>query len=142
AIVEAGQQLLQVVDQSHPLVRVAWSDRTGSPSATLTLGPPGENTRVTGRLIGPSPEADPTTRRAAYLYRADRAWPGATPGTPVVAFITSKASVGAARQAVLVPDRAVVQWDGLAWVYVRRAEDRFERVRIPTDRAAKGGWVT
>ncbi len=141
AIVEAGQDLLQVVDQSHPLVRVAWSDRAGpSPKPRIILGPAAGNARVTGRLIGPSPEADPATRRAAYLYRADRAWPGAAPGTPVVAVIIGNVSA-AVRAAVLVPDRAVVQWDGLAWTYVRRAPGRFERVRVPTDRPTTGGWV-
>jgi len=143
AIVEAGQELLQVVDQSRPLVRIAWSDRAGStPRPTISLGPAGGTTRVRGRLVGSSPEADPATRRAAYLYRADRAWPGATPGTPVVAFVAGRDGPGkAAREEVMVPDRAVVQWEGLAWVYVRRAPGRFERVRVPTDRPTTGGWI-
>ena len=144
AIVEAGQELLEVVDRSHPLVRVVWSERAGNrPRPSILLGPVGEAPTVTGRLIGPAPEADPATRRPAYLYRADRAWLGATAGTPVVAVVpdtavTRKATV----EPVLVPDRAVVQWDGLAWVYVRRAPGRFERVRIPTDRPGAGGWIT
>jgi biotin carboxyl carrier protein len=143
AIVEAGQDLLQVVDQSRPLVRVAWSDRAGSPPRpTILLGPAGGTTRVHGRLVGPAPEADPATRRAAYLYRADRAWPGAAPGTPVVAFVSGQGShVKAARGEVIVPDRAVVQWEGLAWAYVRREPGRFERVRVPTDRPTPGGWI-
>ncbi len=144
AIVEAGQDLLRVVDQSRPLVRVAWSERAGSaPRATVTLGPAGGTARVTGRLLGPSPEADPATRRAAYLYRADRAWPGAAPGTPVVAFVAGAAAAGKApRDEALVPDRAVVQWEGLAWAYVRRAPGHFERVRVPTDRPTTGGWIS
>jgi biotin carboxyl carrier protein len=143
AIVEAGQQLLQIVDQSHPLVRVAWTDRVGpTPKSSLVLGPAAGTIRVTARLVGLSPEADPATRRAAYLYRAERAWPGATPGTPVIAFITGKAQAGSGREDVLVPDRAVVQWEGLAWAYLLRAPGHFERVRIPTDRPASGGWIT
>jgi hypothetical protein len=138
-----GQELLQVVDLSHPLVRIAWTDRAGSaPRSTIALGPATGNVRVTGRLVGPSPEADPATRRPAYLYRADRAWPGATPGTPVVGVIIGKASTTKARAEVLVPDRAVVQWEGLAWAYLRRTPGHFERVRVPTDRPVTGGWVT
>jgi multidrug efflux pump subunit AcrA (membrane-fusion protein) len=34
-----------------------------------------------------------------------------------------------------------VQWEGLAWAYRRRAPDAFERVRVPTDRPARGGWI-
>jgi hypothetical protein len=144
AIVEAGQELLQVVDQRRPLVRVAWSDRAGSgPRPTISLGPVSGTARVPGRLVGPSLEADPATRRAAYLYRADHTWPGATPGTPIVAFVPGAEGAGKrARGEVVVPDRAVVQWEGLAWVYVRRAPGRFERVRVPTDRPTTGGWIT
>ena len=143
AIVEAGQELLQVVDQSRPLVRVSWSDRAGpTPRPAILLGPAGGTERVRGRLVGLSAEADPATRRAAYLYRADRAWPGATPGTPVVAFVSGgTGNVKAAGKEVMVPDRAVVQWEGLAWAYVRRAPGRYERVRVPTDRPIAGGWI-
>jgi hypothetical protein len=93
---------------------------------------------VAARLVGPAPEADPVTRRPAYLYRAERAGPGATPGTPVVALVEG---AGRATEGVLVPDAAVVQWEGLAWAYRRRAPDAFERVRVPTDRPARGGWI-
>lgn len=143
AIVEAGQELLEVVDQSRPLVRIAWAERAGVvPRSTITLGPPSGTVSVTGRLVGPSPEADPATRRAAYLYRADRAWPGAAPGTPVVAMVAEAIRpASSVREAVLVPDRAVVQWEGLAWVYTRRSATDFERVRIPTDRPTSGGWI-
>ena len=86
ALVEAGQALLEVADYSRPLVRVpgssgrgrrrragcCWARRRAASGSTRTL-------------VGPSPEADPRHAPAAYLYRADRAWPGATPGTPVVA---------------------------------------------------------
>ncbi len=142
AIVEAGQELLRVVDQSRPLVRIAWPERAGAtPRPRIAVGAVGGAT-VSARLIGPSPEADPATRRPAYLYRADRAWPGATPGTPVVAFVSERAQgTSTTTGPVLVPDRSVVQWEGLAWAYVRRAPGRFERVRIPTDRPTTGGWI-
>jgi hypothetical protein len=79
------------------------------------------------------------TRRAAYLYRAERAWPGATPGTAAVAIATSQAAPVAA--GVLIPDAAVVQWEGLAWTYRRRAPGQFERVRVETTAPVAGGWV-
>jgi hypothetical protein len=41
----------------------------------------------------------------------------------------------------MVPDRGVVQWDGLAWAYRRTGVDTFERVRVPTDRPVPGGWI-
>jgi biotin carboxyl carrier protein len=139
ALVEAGQVLLEVADYSHPLVRVAWVGRAGAPPRTgVALIPDGGTVRVAARLVGAAPEADPVTRRPAYLYRAVRGWPGATPGTPVVAMIPSG---DAAHAGALVPDSAVVQWQGLAWAYVQRAPGRFERVRVPTDHPAPGGWI-
>jgi biotin carboxyl carrier protein len=140
AIVEAGQEVLQIVDQSRPLVRVT-TDVGGEAPTSLTVSPVGGSVRVTARLVGPSPEADPVTRRAAFLYRADRAWPGAAPGSPVVAHAPGKRVAAGSTEEVLVPDRAVVQWEGLTWVYVQRGDGQFRRVRVPTDRPAAGGWI-
>jgi biotin carboxyl carrier protein len=147
ALVEAGQVLLEVADYSRPLVRVAWPDASGrGPPARLTVGPAeaAAPTRVSARLVGPAPEADPVTRRPAYLYRAEHAWPGATPGTPIVAYAELPAPSGAPQRTAsgaFVPDAAIVQWEGLAWAYRARAADRFERVRIVTDHPVPGGWV-
>jgi biotin carboxyl carrier protein len=139
AIVEAGQVLLEIVDYSRPLVRVAWADPPGgSPRPSIVLTSPDTALRIAARLVGPAAEADPVTRRPAYLYRAARAWPGATPGTPIIALVPQRAR---ATPGVLVPDRAVVQWDGLAWIYLQRAPGRFERVRLATDRPTSGGWI-
>jgi multidrug efflux pump subunit AcrA (membrane-fusion protein) len=141
ALVEAGQPLLEVADYSRPLVRVAWLDPAGGgPPRQLMLAPTALAKRVRARLVGPAPEADPVTRRPAYLYRADRAWPGATAGTPALAFVAGPPSE-TLRGGVLVPDAAVIQWDGLTWAYRAAAGDRFERLRVVTDRPGQGGWL-
>jgi hypothetical protein len=139
ALVAAGQALLEVTDYSRPLVRVAWLEPAGSaPVATLSLSAGMGTERVAARLVGPAPDADPLTRRPAYLYRAERSWPGATPGTPVLALVPGG---GPSSAGVLVPDSAVVQWEGLAWAYLQRSPGRFERVRVPADHPAPGGWI-
>ena len=154
ALFEAGQALLEVADLSRPLVRVAWLvDAGGAPPHSLVLdagnGATGSGPRVTARLVGPAPEADPITRRPAYLYRAVRSWPGAAPGVPIVALVpgSQPEAIGAKDDGVtgtpvVVPDSAVVQWEGLAWAYRQRAPGRFERVRVATDRPVPGGWLT
>lgn len=136
AIVAAGQTLLEVVDRSRPVARIVWEADLGEPARTVVLAPPGER-RVPARLLGPAAEADPLTRRPAYLYRADRGWPGAAPGTPVAALVPSGAP---AVEGVLVPDDAVVQWDGLTWAYRARG-GAFQRVPVSTERPVPGGWV-
>jgi biotin carboxyl carrier protein len=137
-LVAAGQMLLTLVDRSQPLVRVVWDPRQGDPPRRLELEPPGRRTRVGAGLVGPSSEADPLTRRPAYLYRADRGWPGSTAGTAVVALARSDAP---GVRGAMVPDAGVVQWDGLAWAYRRRGADTYERIRVPTDRPVEGGWL-
>jgi biotin carboxyl carrier protein len=137
-IVEAGQVLLELADNSRPVVRVAWPADAGRPRERLRLLPAGGGaTAVEATLIGPAPEADPLTRQAAYLYRSRARWPGAVPGTPVTALVPD----GQVVEGVLVPDAAVVQWEGLAWTYVRRAPGEYSRVRVPTEQPAQGGWV-
>jgi len=138
-LVEAGQTLLEVTDNSRPVVRLAWPADAGAsapPALELETGEPGR--RVPARLLGPAAEADPLTRRPVYLYRAERGWPGSVSGAAVVAVVPR----GAAAQAgVAVPDSAVVQWEGLAWVYVVRRPGAFARVRVPTGRPIPGGWL-
>jgi biotin carboxyl carrier protein len=139
ALVEAGQSLIEVADYRRPLVRVPWpAQGSGTPPARARVGPATADVRVDATLVGPAPEADPVTREPVYLYRARRAWPGATPGTPAVLLLPR---TGHQANGVLVPDSAVVQWEGLAWAYVQRAPGRFERVRVPTDHPVPGGWL-
>ena len=135
-IVEAGQMLLELADNSHPVVRVAWPSDAGRPAERVVLLPTG-GSAVEARLVGPAPEADPLTRQPAYLYRSRARWTGAVPGTAVPASVPDGAKV----QGVLVPDAAVVQWEGLAWVYVVRGPGQYVRTRVSTDYPAPGGWV-
>ena len=136
-IVEAGQALLEVADNSRPVIRITWSEQAGQAGPRLLLLPPGAATRIAADLIGPAPEADPLTRLPAYLYRARDRWPGAVPGTPVSAIVPGRGKA----EGVLVPDGAVVQWEGFAWAYLQRAPGSYARVRVPTDRPAPGGWI-
>ncbi len=136
-IVAAGQVLLELADNSRPVVRIVWPDDAGRAGDRLTLLPDEADARIEASLIGPAPEADPLTRRPAYLYRARARWPGAVPGTAVSAILPGDDET----EGVLVPDRAVVQWEGLAWAYVQREPGAYARVRVPTSRPAPGGWI-
>jgi hypothetical protein len=136
-IVEAGQVLLELADISRPVVRIAWPEDAGRARPRIMLVPSGNAPRVKASLIGPATEADPLTRLPAYLYRAISRWPGAVPGTPVAAVVMDEEH----SQGVLVPDRAVVQWEGLAWAYVRRGGGEYARVRVPTTNPVPGGWI-
>lgn len=136
-IVEAGQALLELADNTRPVVRIAWPGDAGQPPARVSLLPSAGEPPVEASLLGPAPEADPLTRRPAYLYRSRGRWTGAVPGTPVTAVVPD----GEKAEGVLVPDDAVVQWEGLAWVYVSRGGGAFGRVRVPTEQPVPGGWI-
>jgi len=137
-MVQAGQLLLEITDYDRPLARVAWPSDAPPPPAEVTLSfeAPGAGA-VPARLVGAAPSADPVTRLPAYLYRAGHSWVGARPGAVVIASVADRSSPG---RGVIVPDRAVVQWEGLTWAFVASGGG-FRRVRVPIDRPASGGFL-
>jgi multidrug efflux pump subunit AcrA (membrane-fusion protein) len=138
-MVAAGQTLLELTDYSQPVARVAWHAAAPSPPARIALEVSGSGVRtvrIPATLIGAAPEADPVTRLPAYLYRAAKEWRGARPGMAITALLPA----GPAAAGLLIPDGALVQWEGLVWAYVQRAPGRYIRRRVPTDRPAAGGF--
>ena len=43
---------------------------------------------------------------------------------------------------IFVPTAAVVQWQGLPWVYVQHGAAAYVRVRIDGSHPVPGGWIT
>jgi biotin carboxyl carrier protein len=139
-IVQAGQQLLEITNFDRPLVRVTWTrDAPAAPPMELPLAAGASRDRAQARFVGPAQEADPVTRGQAYLYRVSDRGSRWRPGALLTAYVPDPAI---ARGGILVRASAVVQWDGLAWVYIRRAPGRYTRVRIDTDRPVSEGWLT
>lgn len=141
-VVQAGQVLLELTDQSQLLARIVWrSDAPAVAPATLLLSPladaPG-NSRALAQLVGPAAGVDSLTRAPVYLYRVPRVWSGARPGTPIVATLRDARS---SAHGVLVPNDAVVQWQALSWAYVEHGRDRFVRRRVDTSHPVPGGWL-
>ena len=138
-MVQPGQLLLEVTDYDEALVRVAWPPDVPGPPAEVGVSLAVQGARgVRARLVGAAPSADPVTRLPAFLYRAERGWRGVRPGAAVLVTVTDRGTPG---RGVLVPDHAVVQWQGLAWAFVERGAGRFRRVRVPTDRPVPGGFL-
>jgi biotin carboxyl carrier protein len=130
--VQAGQELLEITDFSRPLVRIGWRPEVvGGPPARLQIEFTGRSGRVWAAYAGPATEADPLTRLPAYLYRIEGLSFDARPGMALVARVPDPRS---ARGGMLVLASAVVQWEGLTWVFVQRGTGRYVRTRIPVDR--------
>lgn len=158
-IVQAGQELLVLADFASPLVRIVWRPELGStPPQSLTVAPldaaVATSPEIRARLVGAAAMVDSLTRMPVYLYRLAGAWRGARPGTPVIATardVRDARGAGGARGgrdssqsaagSVLVPDAAVVQWEGLAWAFVQRGPRSYVRARVMTDYPVAGGFV-
>lgn len=139
-IVQAGQVLLTLVDFDWVLARIVWRPEAPStPPSSLSLAPLGfAHPPVRASLVGPAAEVDSLTRWPAFLYQARITWPGARPGLAVVGtFPDSRAH----QSGVFVPAAAVVQWNGLLWIYMQRGRGRFIRVRLVDALPAEGGWL-
>jgi biotin carboxyl carrier protein len=137
-LVQAGPELLELTDDQATLVRVAWGPELPAAPPALSFATGDGGARVRGTLVGPAPEADPVTRNPAWLYRIGGGWRGMRPGAAATAYLSSPRG---ARRGLVVPARAVVQWDALAWAYVQRAPGRYVRVRVSTDAPVPDGWL-
>jgi multidrug efflux pump subunit AcrA (membrane-fusion protein) len=137
-LVQAGQTLIELTDYASPLARIAWSPDAPSPPREVAIATLGSGRRLTARLEGPGPEADPVTRGPAFLYRIPDGGSSLRPGAAVAAYLP-EAGAGS-MGGVEIPGEAVVQWEALAWAYVERAAGRYARVRVATDHPVPGGW--
>lgn len=161
-LVQPGQLLLTIVDFDRLLARVLWRpDAPSTPPATIEVRPMDDGQRrglvnadaasgaasgagavavprARARLVGPGMTVDTLTRAPLFLYRVERAWPGARPGLPIVATLPDSRSIASG---VLVPADAAVQWNALTWIYVQRGRGPYVRVRLDTSTPVADGWL-
>ena len=76
----------------------------------------------------------PATQTQTLLFSANKKLP---PGISVTAQLRTS---GEPVSGVTVPASAVLRHQGLGWVYIQTATNRFQRVEIPLDRLTGAGW--
>ena len=135
-LVQSGQPLLELIDYAAPLVRITWSEEAGVPPSDVQLTPLNGGRALRASLAGPAPSGDPLTLGPAVLYRV--AGSQLRAGEALIARVPEARGL---RRGVMIPTAAVVQWDGLAWAFVRRAPGRYVRIAVPTDAPLDGGWL-
>lgn len=91
--------------------------------------------RISARFVSPSPRTDPRIQGMSSFFLAP-AQTGLLPGMNVIAYLP----VGPQVSGVIIPDSAVVWWQGKAWVYVQKDTGRFARREISTDQPVQNGW--
>lgn len=133
----ASPEFQRLMEQKERLVQITIPAGSGAaptaPAAAAVQAADGP--RVTARLVSLAPRADTRIQGIGYLYGVP-AEPGLVPGMYVLAFLPH----GQARPGVLIPEAAVVWWQGKAWCYQQVAAGRFSRREVPTANPVAGGW--
>src|SRR6516225_1662522 len=133
-VVEDRPPMDRVFDHREFLVQVTL--RVGAVSAgpeTVSLELPGSE-YAQAKLVSAFPRVDPRIQGASFLYLAENHF-ALAPGLNV----TARLPVGGLVRGVLVPQRAVVRWQGNAWVYEELSPGHFVRREIPTDTMLANG---
>ncbi len=133
----AGQNpaLEPVLEQRDFLVQVVFPPgEVARPPVRLALSAPGKQT-LEARYLSPMPQVNPQIQGVSFLYLA----PG-RPGMAVGMNLVVEVPVGQRRDGVVVPDSAVVWWQGKAWLYEESAPATFTRRDVPTDNPRPGGY--
>jgi RND family efflux transporter MFP subunit len=124
-VVSPGDVLYRIVGEGDLWVQVsapvllAGRLTTGAPAVIESDARPGE--RFTATVLDPGLEADPGTGTVTITLVLDGS-AGLIPGMPVTASIAS----GAERQALTVPDGAVVDSGGESLVFVKTGPETFQ----------------
>lgn len=134
---EASPDFDRLMQQQDVLIQITL------PSGAQIASAP-QNARVqtatgalaSAELVSPSPRTDPRIQGMSFFYLAPAQTTGFLPGMNVTAYLPA----GPRAAGVIVPDSAVVWWQGKAWIYLQKDAERFARREIPTDRPVQSGW--
>jgi hypothetical protein len=134
-VADNSRSLAEVLQQRLYLAQVIFPPgEVAVPPARLSLSSPA-NHLVPARLVGPLPQVNPQIQGVSFLYLA-RSWPGLALGMNLVAFVP----VGPLLHGSLVPESAVVWWQGKAWAYQETSDTTFTRREVPTQNPLPGGY--
>jgi hypothetical protein len=130
-----GPKLNAVLEQREFLAQVVFPPgEVATPAPTLSLTAPG-NQLVQAHLVSPLPQVNPQIQGISFLYLVPKRL-GMAVGMNLAVFVP----VGRPVKGVLVPQSAVVWWQGKAWVYEATSATTFTRREIATDNPASGGY--
>lgn len=130
-----AQVLERLLAQRDVLVQVTLpGDAAGitAPREAMVQAPGGKS--VASRLVSAAPRIDAAIQGLSFYYLAPAA--GLVPGMHVVIWLPA----GPSAEGVIVPDSAVVWWQGKAWAYFQKDATRFARRPVPADHPVENGW--
>jgi len=134
-VADNSRSLAEVLQQHSYLAQVIFPPgEVAQPPAALSLSS-SRNHLVPARLVGSLPQVNPQIQGFSFLYRvASR--PGLAVNMNLVVFVP----VGPLLQGSVVPETAVVWWQGKAWAYQETSDNTFTRREVPTQNPLPGGY--
>jgi hypothetical protein len=108
--------------------------QVAKPPAKLSLVTPG-NRLAPAQLAGPMPQVNPQIQGVSFLYVVSSR-PGMAAGMNLAVLVP----VGPLLRGSVVPDGAVVWWQGKAWAYQESSDNTFTRREVPTQNPVGGGY--
>lgn len=87
-------------------------------------------------LISSVPLIDPISGTSNFFYFSPAAPGCLIPGMTITVHLPA----GPENQGALIPESAVVWWEGKAWIYVQKDQTHFIRREISTGMPSPGGW--
>lgn len=125
AVLREGAFLAQVIFPPGEIV---------TPPARLSLAAPGNRFAPAG-LVGPLPQVNPQIQGVSFLYLV----PGGS-GMAVGMNLLALVPVGPLLRGSVIPESAVVWWQGKAWAYQEAAGNTFTRHEVPTENPLSQGY--
>ncbi len=125
AVLEQREFLTQVIFPPGEVAR---------PPTTLSLTAPG-NQSVQARLLSPLPQVNPQIQGVSFLYAVP-----SRPGMAVGMNLNVLVPVGELLRGAVVPQSAVVWWQGKAWAYEASSATTFTRREVPTSNPVPAGY--
>ncbi len=132
-----GAPLQRLLSLQDVLLRVALpAGATSMPFPETVRIAVGPDDFVTAHLVSVAPQVDPQLQGATALYRT-AAVDGLQPGRSVDLWLPRGDGT---RSGAVVPQAAVVWWQGRAWAYLQQNPTRFVRREIDTGTPVAGGY--
>jgi hypothetical protein len=138
--IEPGSPILRVAKLNELLVRIQIPVGQTVPASVTTariVAVGFENESMVGKRIAIAPAVDPRIQGEAFLFRLTKLPFGLRPGAAVTAYLGLP---GASQPGVIIPQSAVVRFQGSGFAYVQTATDGFVRKPVPLDHPTKTGY--
>jgi hypothetical protein len=133
--IESNSSVLEsVLEQRDSLVQVTFPPEIAEPPRTITLELPGHHVDE-ARFVSALPQVNTQIQSPNFLYLAPQ-----RAGLAVGANLVALVPVGRLSRGTVVPESAIVWWQGAAWVYQQTSSGTFARRAVPTDNPVDGGY--